>query len=280
MTEGSYKMFNHIDLRQFYLDTSPRYYLFNCQLLTIDCRHHWDIVRTSLGSCLSLKPHLLYEKAKEQDNERRRRNHNQHKNGTVLHALSLFNTIPPPSKFKQLHVTIGYNKSDATFGWNGFNNGLVMYYMDTDETYPSARHSVALVPGLSPTIVFSRSETRLLGKPFTECNSAPNYEQRTCQVERFMRKLVQKCNCFPSHKGVKSVIVSRSFSILFNTVTTIITSILPTSIDRVTILSSLHVSPHCATTLTKPTTQPSACPLVIIGQFIWREPVYDIQLFW
>ena len=56
--------------------------------------------------------------------------------------LAALDDIPLATKFKELDFTIGYNKSDTTFGWNGFNNALVLYYLDKDEKYISKRHSV------------------------------------------------------------------------------------------------------------------------------------------
>lgn len=197
-TESDYAELNDIDLRQFYLNTTSRYFMFHCHLQTIDCRVHWEVVHTSFGSCLTLKPQDVYEKEKSIEREKTLRTHaKQGSNKTVLHMLSTLDRIPSASKFKELDFTIGFNKSDGTFGWNGFNNALVLYYMDIDETYASNRHSVALVPGLNPSVIFSRSETRLLGKPFTDCNNTVNYTQRSCQVENYMRKLISKCNCYP-----------------------------------------------------------------------------------
>lgn len=37
--------------------------------------------------------------------------------------------MAPAHTIKTLELTIGYNKSDATFGWKGFDNGLTLYYL-------------------------------------------------------------------------------------------------------------------------------------------------------
>ena len=37
-------------------------------------------------------------------------------------------------------MTIAYNKSDVTFGWNGFNNALTLYYMSQMEEFVSKDH--------------------------------------------------------------------------------------------------------------------------------------------
>ena len=37
--------------------------------------------------------------------------------------------MAPAHTIKTLELTIGYNKSDSTFGWKGFDNGLTLYYL-------------------------------------------------------------------------------------------------------------------------------------------------------
>ena len=39
--------------------------------------------------------------------------------------------MAPAHTIKTLELTIGYNKSDATFGWKGFDNALTLYYLRT-----------------------------------------------------------------------------------------------------------------------------------------------------
>ena len=41
---------------------------------------------------------------------------------------------------RELSLTIAYNKSDVTFGWNGFNNALTLYYMSQMEEFVSKDH--------------------------------------------------------------------------------------------------------------------------------------------
>ena len=42
---------------------------------------------------------------------------------------------------------------------------MMLYYMDSDEKFISKSHKISLGPELNPTETFSRSETKLLGKP-------------------------------------------------------------------------------------------------------------------
>ena len=92
--------------------------------------------------------------------------------------------MAPAHTIKTLELTIGYNKSDATFGWKGFDNALTLYYLRTrfknilmkpyymthkngpynivnidfqirkssDEEFVSPEHSYPLVDGLSPSV--------------------------------------------------------------------------------------------------------------------------------
>ena len=66
-----------------------------------------------------------------------------------------------------MQLTIAYNKSDTTFGWNGFNNALTLYYLSSDETFVSKEHSFPLVERLSPTVSFNLVQSKFLGKPYT-----------------------------------------------------------------------------------------------------------------
>ena len=109
----------------------------------------------------------MYEKEKDKETHRISQAAEDATGGVLLRVLSQLDRIPPASKFKQLDFTVGFNESDGTFGWNGFKNGLELFFMDIDEKYPILEHRVSLVPGLNPTIVFASSKTRFLGKPFT-----------------------------------------------------------------------------------------------------------------
>ena len=77
---------------------------------------------------------------------------------------------PPAHSIKQLEMTLAYNKSDATFGWNGFTNALRLYYTTRQETVVDKEHSYSLVEGLSPTVSYKLVETKLLGKPYSGFN--------------------------------------------------------------------------------------------------------------
>ena len=68
---------------------------------------------------------------------------------------------------KELELTIAYNKSDTTFGWNGFNNALTVYYLSQDEEFVSREHSFPLVEEMSPSVSLALVQTKFLGMPYT-----------------------------------------------------------------------------------------------------------------
>ena len=50
--------------------------------------------------------------------------------------------IEPQMTVKTL--PIAYNKSDVTFGWNGFTNALTLYYLTPDEQFVTHDHAYPL----------------------------------------------------------------------------------------------------------------------------------------
>ena len=105
--------------------------------------------------------------------------------------------MQPAHAMKNLKMTVGYNKSDATFGWNGFNNGLTLYFLAPDEEFVTKEHGYPLVEGLSPSVSFSLIQTKYLGKPYTECNSNVNYTHIECTTHNLMKEIIEKCECYP-----------------------------------------------------------------------------------
>ena len=51
--------------------------------------------------------------------------------------------MPVAQAIKSLELTVAFNKSDSTFGWNGFNRGLMLYYLSKG----SQRTQVELTTG-------------------------------------------------------------------------------------------------------------------------------------
>ena len=106
---------------------------------------------------------------------------------------------PNAHQIKELDFIVGYNQSDTTTGWNGMTNAVMLYYNEADEKFFSQDHAISLVPGLNPTITFLNSATRLLGKPYTNCNNQQNYSQLTCQTHQFMKQIMETCDCYPRY---------------------------------------------------------------------------------
>lgn len=93
-----------------------------CRIETWDCRRNWRLVKTAKGYCIEFAI-----------NNRR-----------LSSEASM--------EFRQLGFTIAYNKTDATYGWNGFMNGLTVYYLNINTTLQDESHSFPLIPTLT-TIV-------------------------------------------------------------------------------------------------------------------------------
>ena len=82
--------------------------------------------RTLLGSCIMLDPQIAYDK----ERERAERNAQKNAQGkSIMPAVEPNRKFAPAHSIKELQLTVAYNKSDVTFGWNGFNNALKLYYL-------------------------------------------------------------------------------------------------------------------------------------------------------
>ena len=185
----------------------------------VDCTASWTLRHTSYGSCLTLNTNEAYGRERILSDLKLsfkngvRRKFKSVPNGTGLEVSSKMKSLskifqretmakstrnfPEPDQIKNLNFVIGFNKSDNTFGWNGLNNGLHLFYSDFDEEYISRENSIALVPSLHPSLTFTQMSRKFLGKPFTSCNPGVNYTQRTCQVHEYMAEVLDKCGCYP-----------------------------------------------------------------------------------
>lgn len=55
-------------------------------------------------------------------------------------------------KMKSMKITVGYNKSDTTYGWNGFQNTFTLFYVhkSLEKSFSTmSSHSHPLIPGIS-----------------------------------------------------------------------------------------------------------------------------------
>ena len=73
------------------------------------------------------------------------------------------------NQFITLGIVFGYNKSDGSYGWNGYEHGAELYYSHiTDEIVDTAQ-SIPLTAGLEPIISLQNIENTYLGAPYTGC---------------------------------------------------------------------------------------------------------------
>ena len=58
-------------------------------------------------------------------------------------------------KMKSMKLTVGYNKSDTTYGWNGFQNTFTVFYVhdSLEQSFsPIGTHSHPMIPGTSSAL--------------------------------------------------------------------------------------------------------------------------------
>ena len=82
---------------------------------------------------------------------------------------------------KSLSFTIGYNKSDATYGWNGAKSSFTVYYVHYPLEYTFSEmdeYSHSLVTGVIPQVTFQLRTVKYLNSPFTKCDPTAGYIQR------------------------------------------------------------------------------------------------------
>ena len=89
---------------------------------------------------------MTINKKKKRTKRQAAQGHDNHHFETSIQSILLKpDEVPEPGLVKNLHLIIGFNKSDNTFGWNGFNNALHLYYSDWDEEFMAREHAIALV---------------------------------------------------------------------------------------------------------------------------------------
>ena len=139
------------------------------------------------------------------------------KNSLKMNMRNMLETeeLPDANKINSLNIIIGYNQSDQTFGWNGFNNALQMYFFDPDEIFIANEKKVVLLPTLNPSVTLTQRVTKLLGKPFTKCNRDVNYSKRNCEVLEYMSKVVETCGCYPSYDYSYKTILTDQYWVNF-----------------------------------------------------------------
>jgi len=179
--EGLWNVTANLDLNMFFKESRPIYQFISCRLEFMDCRRNWKMVRTPMGYCLEMN-------ASEYTST-----HSTHTAGHENEKL--------PDKLRTLGFTMGFNSSDTTYGWNGYMNGLTIYYMHPAEKYQADEHSYPLVPGLTPIVFLQNIQIKLLGAPYTQCNKQVAYSERSCELHMLLQRYQSKCGCYPSYVG-------------------------------------------------------------------------------
>ena len=87
----------------------------------------------------------------------------QNKNLNYLTDLDPLKTTN--SKFIELKM--------VRFRWNGYINGLTLFYSHYTDTVEEEIHSIPITPGLTPIAFLQNIEKTYLGHPYTEC--VPTY---------------------------------------------------------------------------------------------------------
>ena len=78
-------------------------------------------------------------------------------------------------------ITVRFNRSDETCGWNGVRDSFKVFYLHHPLEYSYTKsddQSHTLTHGQIPIVSFSLRTKRYLGKPYTDCNPTTNYTKR------------------------------------------------------------------------------------------------------
>ena len=164
----------------------------------IDCRRLWNFKITKTGSCLEFDPTQAVKEYKKEIDETL----------TKDMAFEL-----GENQLSTLGLIVGYNKSDATYGWNGYLGGMTLFYSHIYDAVVEEIHSIPLTAGLTPVVFLQNIQKTYLGKPFTDCiptqvknsynaaYSTPVYKPSNCVYTHLLNTIKSYCNCYPSYIG-------------------------------------------------------------------------------
>ena len=88
-------------------------------------------------------------------------------NGEIRYQDSDMKKHKKMDMIKRIEMTLGFNQSDGTFGWDQYRDSLTMYYLHPREHFIQKEHSFPLVPGLTPLINVESVQTTLLGADYS-----------------------------------------------------------------------------------------------------------------
>ena len=132
--ESKYKLYNSINLTEFYATTTPVYHVFHCHMKSIECHLKWKMKQTSFGSCITLNPNEIYfQNFKNHKAEKTLAKNTKNKFSSMFELMIDAEKPPTAHQIKELDFIVGFNESDLTFGWKGLKNSLMLYYSEPDE---------------------------------------------------------------------------------------------------------------------------------------------------
>ena len=86
----------------------------------------------------------------------------------LWYCILVLQSVQFPKKIT-VSISLGYNSSDTSFGWNGYNDGFTVYYPHFTHLVEGQQKSFSVASGLMPVVEFQNVERMLLGKPFSDC---------------------------------------------------------------------------------------------------------------
>lgn len=122
MNSEEIRRLNEINLTTFHNHTTTPYSILSCRLQKLDCTDLWKARWTLMGFCIELdinKAHQILLRNVELEQQTLRLTAKGHQ---VKYSMEA-NTI------RTLQLTLGLNRSDATFGWKGLKAGIAVYYL-------------------------------------------------------------------------------------------------------------------------------------------------------
>ena len=132
---------DQINLTDFFNRTSPTYYVAHCLFEHIDCRSLWRRTTTVMGVCIEFDP------------EQAVRQYTESVDATLVKDMAF---ELGDDQLRTVAILIGLNATDFTYGWNGYINGLTLYYSHYTDTVPEEIHSLVSHFGLDENNLLSQ----------------------------------------------------------------------------------------------------------------------------
>ena len=95
------------------------------------------------------------------------------------------------NQFNTLSLVLGYNKSDASYGWNGFEHGAELYFSHISDEIMDTAQSIPLTAGLQPVISLQNIQKTYLGSPYTACTGSfqsQDRKSRKFQIHLYLKR--------------------------------------------------------------------------------------------